>query len=321
MGQLLSVAIVGAGMAGAACARALADAGHAVQLFDKGRSVGGRLAQRRVEARVFDHGAQYLAARDPRFAALVERWRQAGIVASWDGVTSGEGHPVMIGVPAMNAPVKALLAGLPVTTACRVEGLVHSSQGWRLETQDGAQHGPFDALALAVPAPQAAALVAGIEQPQAASLLVRLGGVGMAPCWTALASFPASLGVDAPALRPEGGALAWAARNATKPGRGEDESWTLHADPGWSEERLEHEPAGIAQALLDAFARELGRNLPEPSYLAGHRWRYALVTRPLGEPCLWELALRLGLCGDWCRGPRVEAAFLSGTALAEAIAS
>ncbi|MGF2507850.1 NAD(P)/FAD-dependent oxidoreductase, partial [Ralstonia pseudosolanacearum] len=39
-----------------------------------------------------------------------------------------------------------------------------------------------------------------------------------------------------------------------------------------------------------------------------------------GTPCLWDAASRLGACGDWCEGPRVEAAFLSGVALAAKIA-
>ncbi|MFL5335181.1 MAG: FAD-dependent oxidoreductase [Geminicoccaceae bacterium] len=43
------IAVIGAGMAGAACAAALARAGAAVRLFDKGRSIGGRMAQRRVD--------------------------------------------------------------------------------------------------------------------------------------------------------------------------------------------------------------------------------------------------------------------------------
>jgi renalase len=78
-----TVTVVGAGMAGAACARALADAGIDIRLYDKGRSVGGRMAQRRVEQGMFDHGAQYLSARDPSFAVRVAEWRRRGIVADW----------------------------------------------------------------------------------------------------------------------------------------------------------------------------------------------------------------------------------------------
>jgi predicted NAD/FAD-dependent oxidoreductase len=315
-----TIAVIGAGMAGAACARALADAGHDVRVFDKGRSVGGRLAQRRVEHGVFDHGAQYLGAREPRFVARAEAWEAAGSVAPWPGVTSGEGHPVLVGVPAMNAPVKALLAGLPVITGSRITALRHGEGGWTLGERDDTRHGPFAAVALAVPAPQAAALLGGLEQPRAAALLVRLGGVAMAPCWTALAAFAAPPGLDEPARRFADGAVAWVARNATKPGRPKGESWTVHAGPGWSAERLEREPGEVAPALLAALARQLGRDLPEPVWLAAHRWRHALVTAALGEPCLWDPALRLGLCGDWCLGPRVEAAFLSGLALGEAIA-
>jgi renalase len=50
-----------------------------------------------------------------------------------------------------------------------------------------------------------------------------------------------------------------------------------------------------------------------------HRWRYALVETPLGQACLWDDAARLGVCGDWCLGGRIEAAHDSGTALARAV--
>ncbi|HEX6012221.1 MAG TPA: hypothetical protein VFY87_10560 [Geminicoccaceae bacterium] len=119
--------------------------------------------------------------------------------------------------------------------------------------------------------------------------------------------------------RVTGLSVAWAARSRTKPGRDDGESWTLHAGPGWSRDMLERRPEEIALALLGAFAVVVPGALPPLTYVAAHRWRYAMVERPLGEPCAWELALRLGLCGSWCLGPRVEAAYLSGTALAAAL--
>ena len=44
----MSIAIIGAGMAGISCARALREAGREVVLFDKGRAAGGRMATKRV---------------------------------------------------------------------------------------------------------------------------------------------------------------------------------------------------------------------------------------------------------------------------------
>jgi predicted NAD/FAD-dependent oxidoreductase len=62
----MDFAIIGAGMAGLACADALKEAGHNVALFDKGRGPGGRMSTRRMETPLgevaFDHGAQYFTA-------------------------------------------------------------------------------------------------------------------------------------------------------------------------------------------------------------------------------------------------------------------
>jgi hypothetical protein len=43
------------------------------------------------------------------------------------------------------------------------------------------------------------------------------------------------------------------------------------------------------------------------------------VTEPVGTPALLDREIGLGLCGDWCLGGKVEAAFLSGRAMVELI--
>ncbi|RYE52407.1 MAG: FAD-binding protein, partial [Rhizobiaceae bacterium] len=99
-------AIIGSGMAGLACADALASAGHSAELFDKGRGAGGRMATRRMHTPLgqvsIDHGAQYFTVRDPGFAQLVARWRSAGIATPW--VPAGK--DAWIGIPGMNAVIK-----------------------------------------------------------------------------------------------------------------------------------------------------------------------------------------------------------------------
>jgi predicted NAD/FAD-dependent oxidoreductase len=90
----------------------------------------------------------------------------------------------------------------------------------------------------------------------------------------------------------------------------------LHASPAWTEAHLEAAPEAVTESLLAAFAALAGRNLPAPEAVQAHRWRYARVTQALGVECLAG-ADGLVACGDWCLGPRVESAWLSGLAAAE----
>ena len=78
---------------------------------------------------------------------------------------------------------------------------------------------------------------------------------------------------------------------------------------------MEDNAETVQAALMAAFAEATGHT-EAPSGVSAHRWRYALVERALGEPCLWDEEQRLAVCGDWCLGSHVEAAFLSGSAAA-----
>lgn len=316
-----SVAIVGAGIAGLACARTLAAHGVATRLFDKGRTPGGRLATRRVDLDGhgigFDHGAQYLTARGALFRATLD----AVDARPWI-----EGHR-RVGVPRMSAIPRALAEGLDITLGREVVEIAGGPHAWLLRHAtprrpggppgaDVTEDGPFEAVVVAVPAPQAAPLLEG----PAAELRAALEPVRMAPCWTLMAAFRTPL--DLPDhIRPEGGPIAWAARDSSKPGRDPAvECWVVQAGAAWTRDHLEMAEPEARAALLAAFARLAEQALPDPAYAAAHRWRYALVERPLGTPFLWDGARSIGAAGDWCLGPRAEAAAESGTALATAMA-
>jgi hypothetical protein len=310
-GRRLRVAVIGAGPAGALAARTLADQGHQVQVFDKGRGAGGRTATRRVGPWQFDHGAQYVTFRDPRLSRLRASWAAAGVVAPW-GAAPEPATTRWVGVPGMSALVRHLLSEQAVSLGVEVQALERRAEGWRLRAAGARVEGAFDAVLLAVPAPQARALLEGHG-----ALAERLAEVEMDPCWTALAVADQAA-LSAPSLALEGeGALAWVARDSTKPGRDPSgATWVLQAGPGWSRRHLEEAPEVVARLLWQALGDQVTDRLPEPGYLTAHRWRYARVARPLGEDCLWDATLALGACGDWCLAGRAEAALLSGAALA-----
>lgn len=315
--NMKSVAIIGAGMAGAAAARALSAAGLRVALFDKGRGIGGRMATRRFpDGSSVDHGAQYFSARDAGFAALVAEWTTAGVAAPWGSAGWS------VGTPAMTSPVRAMLAGLDVTTGCTVARLARDGQGWRLSDATGHTLADrLEAVLVTAPAPQARDLVAtaGVTWP---ALKPALDGVRYAPCWTLMLEHRGDP-VFAETQRRErdpDAAIAWIARDGTKPGRDPAcETLVVNAAPGWSRTHLERAPDEVAALLMTELRRALGPGTPAGDRVVravAHRWRYAMVETAMDTPCLWSPELGLGIAGDGCLGGRVEAAYLSGTALA-----
>ena len=308
------IAVIGAGLAGLACATGLRRAGFPVTVLDKGRGPGGRMSARRVETPrgqvTFDHGAQYFTARAPGFRAQVEAWALDGVCAPWPAA----GDDAWVGTPAMNAPIRALAQPLEVVWGRRVETLVSRAKGWTLIAEGAA---PLEAeiVILAVPAEQAADLL-DAHDPAGARLA---RATPAAPCWSLMASFPERLPVAADIFRSDG-VIGWAARNNAKPGRGDTEAWVIQASPQWSAAHLEDPAEAVAGALAGAFAELAGVAWPAPLSLAAHRWRYARSGTADAE-ALWSPQAGLGICGDWLIGPRVECAWLSGQALARKVAA
>ncbi len=313
----MRVAIVGAGMAGLSCADRLKRAGHSVSLFDKGRGPGGRMATRRMqtplgEARV-DHGAQYFTVRDPAFMAQVACWSASGVAAPWPAAGTG----AWVGVPGMNAVVRDLADHHDVTFGWHVRGLVRRDGSWHLtgETADGerVQSGPFDTVVVSLPPEQTAAIVALHDLSLAATALAARSQ----PCWTGMFVFDAKLPTERDTVR-DAGSINWAARDSAKPGRNGPETWVVQANPNWSCAHLEETADMVAGQLLCALSGALSIKMPVPVTAVAHRWRYAMSTGSnLGA--LWSGQSRIGICGDWLLGPRVENAWLSGKTLASQI--
>ena len=342
------VAVIGGGVSGLACARTCAERGLAVTVFDKGRGPAGRACTRRLEGvegvpdgLTFDHGAQYFTVRDERFARTVEEASEAGAVAPWEprlvtvradgaptpgapGRTGVAGETRRVGVPGMSALGGYLSAGLDVRWSTRVVALRSDGAGpggWRLvlAASGGGDEvrGPFDALVVALPAPQAAELLGDV----APDLAGDCGSHRMRPCWAVMAAFEHPLPAPFDGAFVEDDVLSWVARNASKPGRLErPEGWVLHASSEWSESHLASPAEPVVDALLERFAALAGLPAVEPLLVRAHRWRWARSNVPSKAGFLEGERSDLLVCGDWLHGDRIEGAYLSGYRAARRLA-
>ncbi|NNE54095.1 MAG: FAD-dependent oxidoreductase [Sulfitobacter sp.] len=306
----MRIVIIGAGVAGLSCARALSAAGRQVTVLDKGRGLGGRMATRRTaEGFHFDHGAQYISARSDDFHTLLSEGAKKGFIAEWP---LGKDHPRYVGTPGMTGLAKFLVEGLDVRRQQAVTTLEQTDRGWVLDCAD--QSFEADIVVSTAPAPQTAALLG-----QGHPLTAEIGLATYDPCLTLMIALHAPLPEVPRILEEPDAPLAFIARNETKPQRPPTPAFTAHASPDWSLEHMELEKGEIANRMADLFCDRFGISHDRIAYRAGHRWRYAQVSKPLGRDFVVDNSGTLYAGGDWCLGPRIEAAWTSGKAIAEDI--
>lgn len=308
----MRIGIVGAGMAGLACAEELTRLGHVVLLFEKGRGPGGRMSTRRIQTLAgeayFDHGAQYFTVREDAFQRKVAAWISEGVAALWPPA----GSDAYVGVPAMNAPVRLMANGQSVEWGTLVKRIEEFGRGWRLVLDRG-EAADVDIAVVATPAEQASDLLASV----APDLAARARAAVSEPCWTLMLAFFEAVAVAQNCWRGQD-IIRWAARNSSKPGRIGPESWVVQASPIWSRLHLEADPEWVSVMLKGALSKMLGIPLPPVAGASCHRWRFARSGAD-GSGASFDRNRHIGLCGDWLIGPRVEAAWLSGKALGEQI--
>lgn len=326
MERTLTVGIVGAGIAGLACAQTLRNNGIDVTVLEKSRGIGGRVATRRINSGAsFDHGAQYFTVTDAIFEKQVEQWCRLGTAAAWqarivslkDGEVADLKQPKarFIGVPAMSSIARSLALNLDVRNDVTVQSICRSNDRWQLRDATGTQHGPYDFVISTAPPLQAMTLLGN----KSATIAGRVSEVRMAPCWAVLCELGETMSVPYDAAFVHNSALSWVARNSSKIGRDASNCWIMHASPAWSQNHLEESADLIARTLIDEFWKVTLQSELTLNFVAAHRWRYALPITPLPERYVIDLATNLAVCGDWCGGPRIEGAFLSGHAMANAL--
>lgn len=314
--------VIGGGISGVACANVLALSGQTTHLRDRGHRLGGRMASRTLhdtgtdfDGRAVDIGASYFTARDPAFVAEVDRWVAAGVVQPWttsfhvadpsgiQGVTTG---PMRYSAPRGLRTVVESMVSTEVT-------VTHQDDVASVDVVNGVAHVddvPSAATALCMPMPQAQRLF-----PGAPSSEITWEPVIAVTCVFAERTWMDFDGV----FVNDDVVLTWIADDGRR--RGDQAPvLVLHVNPVLAAGHLADPSAVVPQAV--ASLRRLLRIEEYPQWVDAHRWTFAKPLAAHVEPFWMSADAPLGVAGDmWSDGPRVEAAWLSGTALGEALAA
>ncbi len=317
--------IIGSGIAGLLAARELNRKGMTTVVLDKARGVGGRMATRRIGGGVFDHGAQFFAARDPRFQALVAEWVAAQVAREWghgfasgDGFVAPDGFPRYCGTTGMTAIPKYLAEGLDIRLGNGATSASPSNGGWEVRTGTGETF-RGKRLLLTPPVPQSLEILGENKTNLPADAASALAGIEYDPCFAVMVMLDGPSKIPAPGgVRMPHDLIAWMADNYAKGISSEQHGVTIHANPNFSRQYFDEDTKLIIETLLGAAEPWLSAKVVETQV---HRWRYSQPTRIHSAPCIYtEQPATLAFAGDAFGGLRVEGAALSGLSAAEHLA-
>lgn len=323
---MYDVAIIGAGMAGLACAQQLRQAGYNVLILEKSRGLGGRIATRRLHDTLADHGTCYLKPEGKLMQQFVQLLCDRHILQIW-----GENSEFRYVAPAgMNAIAKFLGQGLEVWRSQRVQAIALNDNCWQLTLESAVPNTTANqpseiaakAVVVAIPAPQALTILQPLTE--LATVCDRLRCVEFNSCLSVIAGYPiqSEPKPDWQAVRfADNPDLAWIGWDSSK--RREKSGYEVFVVQSSAEfarhylETQDLQPAGYE--LLIKAAECLLPWLAQPEWMQVHRWRYAFPSRALEQSYLAAETVPLVCCGDWCGGNFVEGAMHSGIAAAAEI--
>lgn len=316
MKQGETIAVIGAGLAGALVAQGLKRRGARVTLFDKSRGTGGRLAAARLGELSVDLGAPGL--NNLQFRALQDllQGSEQPELACWQPQAADfdlqptTGPELWLATPRSSGLTRSLLTGIELATQVRIARVEYGAgSGVWLEDDTGQLQGEYDRVVIATPAPQAASLLQAEPELQHA-----VREMDMAPAWILLLALEQRPGRLARIdwLEGEHPLFRRIWRDGSKPGR-EGETWAIEARPDWSRTHVGEPPEQVQSMLLQAFS-ELCRQELQPLRQRIHRWLYAHADESeLQTFCSRDA--RLLLCGDWVCGGGIDAAIRSAQQL------
>ena len=321
--MMKKIAIIGAGIAGLTVAQKLQRRGLKVDIFDKGRGVGGRMSSRRTDWGYLDHGCQYFTVKDPSFANFLQEYGE--VVMTWRGVFARwqdgnftlveEENPRYVPPVAMNNLCKAIAAELNVKLKTRIVKLA-KSQTLTLIDEEGNQYNDYDMVIVTAPPAQSQDLLNN-HTP----IAYEIKDINMLPCYSLMLTLEQEVNFPFDGIELQHPVLGWIAANHSKPLRGEKKSLVIQSNFTWARNNLNRDRAEVTKNLKSSASKIFDVALDNSLYQSLHLWRYALPQAVNEKGYYFDEENAIAVCGDWCIKGKVESAFLSANLLADTLQS
>ena len=298
------IIILGAGMSAIACALSLNNY-FDVCIYEKSRGVGGRLCAKTLTDGLFHFGAQFCSARSSAFQKFLNQNNAINFQGSTFDVNSASCIATEDYFVAKNGMHSLLKKYNQVLNIDFNHKAIKVDDEKKLVYFESGKKESYDIIISSLPLPQATEIFESQIEHDAI----------FSPCISIGMTINGSPIYDHSAYKNINKDVAWLGSSRFYNGSNK-ETWVLQFSPATSSAMMNDLDSSI-QACAEHSVRNVINGTYEINHSGIFRWRYAMCSRSKLKKKFTCVSKHAFAIGDWNISPRVESAFISGSALGE----
>ncbi|MBC7428805.1 MAG: NAD(P)-binding protein [Bacteriovorax sp.] len=302
--------VIGAGISGLNTARKIKDLNlGSVQVLEKSRGVGGRMATRRAHDTRFDHGAQFYRLKND-IVDLHQDWKQLGICHQWFISEKGDHWCSKSG---MTAFAKAMTKDLDISLEKEIAAIHYENNLWKLISNKNEVWFCHN-LIISSPTPQTVKLLtdAANEKRLDMNVLSEIKKINYTKALIGLVTLEEDLMIAANGYIEFQTGCFFSISDQRKKGVSDIPALTITMSASFSELEFEQSDEFILEKILKLFVTDYPQAKIKKAELK--KWRYCKSESQF-KNLFSEIAPKLYLIGDAFGGSSLLGALRSSQAL------